>query len=61
MRAAAHAEFTGNRGVNQLFRHYMLSGRCASLEDFLDMTQNGRAPWVEAELAYLSEEPARAA
>jgi hypothetical protein len=61
LRAAAHAEFTANRRVNGLFRHYMLSGRCASLEDFLDMTQNGRAPWVEAELAHLSEEPARAA
>jgi succinoglycan biosynthesis protein ExoO len=61
VRAAAHAEFTANRRVNRLFRHYMLRGRCASLEDFLDITQNGRAPWVEAELARLSEEPARAA
>jgi glycosyltransferase involved in cell wall biosynthesis len=61
VRAAAHAEFTANRRVNRLFQHYTLSGRCASLEDFLDMTQNGRASWVEAELAQLSEEPARAA
>lgn len=61
VRAAAHTEFTANRRVSRLFRHYMLSGRCASLEDFLDMTQNGRAPCVEAELAHPSEEPARAA
>jgi succinoglycan biosynthesis protein ExoO len=61
VRAAAHAEFTANRRVNRLFRHYLPRGRCASLEDFLDLTQNGRAPWVEAERAHLSEEPARAA
>jgi succinoglycan biosynthesis protein ExoO len=60
VRAAAHAEFTANRRLNRLFRHCMQSGRCASLEDFLDMTQNGRAPWAEAELARLSGEPARA-
>ena len=60
-RAAAHAEFTANRRLNRLFRHYMLSGRCASLEEFLDMAENGRAPWVEVGLAELSEEPASAA
>jgi succinoglycan biosynthesis protein ExoO len=60
-RAAAHAEFAAKRRLNQLSRHYMLRGRCASLEDFLDMSENGHAPWVEAELAELSEEPARAA
>lgn len=59
--AAVHAEFSANRRVNRPFRHYVLIGRCASLEDLLDMTQNGRAPWVEAALAHLSEEPAGAA
>lgn len=61
LRATARAEFTANRRLNRLFRHYLRSGCCASLEEFLDMTQNGRAPWVEAELARLSEEPSRAA
>jgi glycosyltransferase involved in cell wall biosynthesis len=61
VRGAARAEFTANRRLNRLFRHCMQSGRCASLEDFLDITENGRAPWVEAELARLIEEPARAA
>lgn len=61
VRAAAHAEFSANRRLNQLFRRYMESGRCASLEAFLDLTANGRAPWVEEELARLSEDPARAA
>jgi glycosyltransferase involved in cell wall biosynthesis len=61
VRAAAHAEFTANRRLNRLFRRYMESGRCASLEAFLDLTGNGWAPWVEEELARLSEDPARAA
>jgi succinoglycan biosynthesis protein ExoO len=61
VRAAAHAEFTANRRLNRLFRLYLLSGRCATLEEFLDMTENGRAPWVEAELAHLLEESCRAA
>jgi glycosyltransferase involved in cell wall biosynthesis len=61
VRAAAHAEFTANRRLNRLFRQYFQSGRCATLEDFLDMTENGRASWVEAELARLFEEPCRAA
>ena len=61
VRAAAHAEFTANRRLNRLFRQYFQSGRCATLEDFLDLTENGRAPWVEAELARLFEEPCRAA
>ena len=50
VRAAALAEFTANRRLNRLFRLYLLSGRCAALEEFLDLTENGRAPWVEAEL-----------
>jgi succinoglycan biosynthesis protein ExoO len=61
VRAAALAEFTANRRLNRLFRQYLESGRCASLEDFLDLTGNGRARWVEAELARLLEEPPRAA
>jgi glycosyltransferase involved in cell wall biosynthesis len=61
VRAAAHAEFTANRRLNRLFGRYMASGRCASLEGFLDLTENGRAPWVRDELARLDAEPARAA
>jgi succinoglycan biosynthesis protein ExoO len=61
VRAVAHTEFTANRRLNRLFRQYLESGRCASLEDFLDLTGNGRATWVEAELARLLEEPPRAA
>jgi succinoglycan biosynthesis protein ExoO len=38
-----------------------LLGRCASLEAFLDLTANGRASWVQDELARLRGDPARAA
>jgi glycosyltransferase involved in cell wall biosynthesis len=61
VRTAAHAEFTANRRLNRLFGCYMTSGRCASLEGFLDMTENGRASWVRDELARLDADPARAA
>jgi succinoglycan biosynthesis protein ExoO len=61
VRAAAHAEFAANRRLNRLFRRYLQDGRCADLEAFLDLTENGRAPWVEAELVRLSEDQARAA
>jgi hypothetical protein len=60
-RAAAHAEFTANRCVNRPYRQRIRGGRCASLEDLLNMAQNGRPPWADAELTGLSEEPARAA
>jgi succinoglycan biosynthesis protein ExoO len=52
-RRAAIEEFTANRRLNWLFRQWMESGRCASLEDFLDTSANGRAAWVEAELLAL--------
>jgi glycosyltransferase involved in cell wall biosynthesis len=61
VRAAAHAEFSANRRLNRLFRRYMEHGRCASLEAFLDLTENGRATWVQDELASVGAEPARAA
>jgi succinoglycan biosynthesis protein ExoO len=61
VRAAAHAEFSANRRLNRLFRRYMEGGRCASLEAFLDLTDNGRAPWVQDELARLRAKPVRAA
>jgi glycosyltransferase involved in cell wall biosynthesis len=61
VRAAAHTEFTANRRLNRLFRHYLQSERCATLEDFLDLTENGRASWVAAELARLLEDPPRVA
>ena len=61
VRAAALTEFTANRRLNRLFRYYIETGRCASLETFLDMSDNGRAPWVATELARLSGDLARAA
>jgi succinoglycan biosynthesis protein ExoO len=61
VRAAAHAEFAANRRLNRLFRRYVQAGCCADLEAFLELTQNGRAAWVQEELARLSEDQARAA
>jgi glycosyltransferase involved in cell wall biosynthesis len=60
VRAAAHAEFSANRRLNRLFRRYMERGRYASLEAFLDLTENGRAAWVQDELARLGAEPTHA-
>ena len=54
--AAAQA-FTANRHLNRRFRHYARSGPCASLEQFLDVTENGRPPWAEAKMARLIAEP----
>lgn len=56
IRAAAVAEFTANRRVNRLFARWLAAGRCSSLEDFLDRTENGRAAWLTAE-APLAEGP----
>lgn len=50
VRSAAVAEFKENLAVNQLFRRYRADGRCGSLEEFLDRTENGRAAWLESEL-----------
>lgn len=47
--------------VSVIFRRYLESSRCAALEAFSDLTGNGRAPWVEAELARSDEDQARAA
>jgi len=48
--AAARAEFAANRRVNRLFARWLAEGRCSSLEDFLDRTENGRAAWLDAEM-----------
>lgn len=47
---AAREEFSQNLGLNCLFRQYMQSGRCQNLEEFLDLTENGRASWLKSEL-----------
>lgn len=46
IRAAAQAEFTRNRQSNAVFARWLAEGRCTSLEDFLDRTENGRAAWL---------------
>ncbi|MDF2096607.1 glycosyltransferase family 2 protein [Aquibaculum arenosum] len=46
IRAAAQAEFTRNRQSNAVFARWLVEGRCTSLEDFLDRTENGRAAWL---------------
>lgn len=50
IRAAATAEFSQNLILNRVFRRYMQSGRCQHLEEFLEMTENGRADWFQPEL-----------
>lgn len=51
VRRAAQAEFTFNRRLNRVFARWLADGRCSSMEDFLDKTDRGRAPWL------LGEEP----
>ena len=50
IRRAAIDEFSQNLRLNRLFRQYMQSGRCQNLEEFLDMTENGHADWLQPEL-----------
>lgn len=50
IRTAAIDEFSQNLRLNRLFRQYMQSGRCQNLEEFLDMTENGHADWLQPEL-----------
>ncbi|WP_017305891.1 glycosyltransferase family 2 protein [Spirulina subsalsa] len=50
IRASAQAEFTANLRLNDLFRQYMQEGRCQNLEEFLDLTENGHAAWLQPEL-----------
>lgn len=54
IRAAAKEEFSQNLRLNRIFREYMESGRCQHLEEFLDMTENGRAEWLQPELESVS-------
>lgn len=49
VRAAAVREFSENRRVNAIFARWLAAGRCRSLEDFLDRTENGRAAWLQEE------------
>ncbi|MCT0252682.1 MULTISPECIES: glycosyltransferase family 2 protein [unclassified Synechocystis] len=42
IRQAARQEFSENLALNKVFRRYMEEGRCQNLEQFLDMTNNGR-------------------
>lgn len=48
--AAARAEFEMNLALNELFREALADGRADSLEGFLAMAENGRAPWVVSAL-----------
>ncbi|TVQ34416.1 MAG: glycosyltransferase family 2 protein [Geminicoccaceae bacterium] len=50
VRLAALRQFTFDQRLNRLFSGYLAEGRVAHLEDFLDLTDCGRAPWVEGEL-----------
>jgi glycosyltransferase involved in cell wall biosynthesis len=43
IRQAASQEFQENLALNRVFRRYMEKGRCQNLEEFLDMTENGKA------------------
>ncbi len=43
IRQAASKEFKENLALNQVFRRYMEEGRCQNLEEFLDLTENGKA------------------
>ncbi|MFW5678746.1 MAG: glycosyltransferase family 2 protein [Pseudomonadota bacterium] len=53
IRRAALAQFAFDRRLNRLFRTYGKEGRVAHLEAFLELTELGRAPWVEDELQRL--------
>jgi glycosyltransferase involved in cell wall biosynthesis len=53
VRRAALRQFAFDRRLNRLFRAYQEAGRVAHLEAFLDLTDLGRAPWVEDELRRL--------
>ena len=58
IRQAARAQFAFDRRLNRLFVAYYAAGRVRHLEDFLDLTDAGRAAWVPAELAALLGERA---
>ncbi len=50
VRAAAIEQFRFDLELNEVFRRFMEAGRCRNLEEFLEMTDNGRAPWFATEL-----------
>jgi len=49
IRAAARAEFGENLRVNAIFARFVREGRVATLEQFLDLTDNGKAAWLKDE------------
>ncbi|NET60159.1 MAG: glycosyltransferase family 2 protein [Symploca sp. SIO2E6] len=53
---AATEEFSQNLHLNLLFRQYMQQGRCQNLEEFLDLTENGHADWLQPELHAIATE-----
>ena len=53
VRTRAIGEFTDNRALNRLFEQLLRDKRVASLDEFLEMTDRGRAPWVKAALVEL--------
>lgn len=51
VRDAAVVEFTENLALNRVFRTFLADGRCRTLDEFLDLTDNGRADWLAGTLA----------
>lgn len=57
VRTIAIEEFTNNRQLNRIFKTFMQAGKCQHLEEFLEMSENGQADWVKAEIEALKDEP----
>ncbi|MFC4349988.1 glycosyltransferase family 2 protein [Fodinicurvata halophila] len=49
VREAAYREFQDNLRGNRVFARYMAEGRCRTLEEFLDMTDNAKSPELKAD------------
>lgn len=49
IRDAAYREFQENLHSNRIFARYLAEGRCRTLEEFLDMTDNARSPELKAD------------
>lgn len=50
VRSSAIEQFRFDLALNDVFRRFMEAGRCQNLEEFLEITDNGRAPWLAVEL-----------
>lgn len=48
IRQAARQEFQANLDSNRVFQRYLAEGRCRTLEEFLDMTDNARTLELKA-------------